>query len=94
MRKRLFDMQPKKLLSVSAQQMDALLCEMCRAESVHWAETLLGIGCVFIAPGIGWIFFAVWALLGNLPFILIQRYNRPRILALKNRPARARQRGM
>lgn len=93
MSKRLSDMQPKKLLSVSVDQMDALLCEMCRAESVHWAEVLLGIGCVFIAPGIGWVLFAVWALLGNLPFILIQRYNRPRILVLKNRLARARQKG-
>lgn len=45
MSKRLSDMQPKKLLSASAQQMDTLLCEMCRAESVHWAEVLLGIGC-------------------------------------------------
>lgn len=93
MSKRLSDMQPKKLLSVSAQQMDALLCEMCRAESVHWAEVLLGLGCVFIAPGIGWLIWTIWALLGNLPFILIQRYNRPRILALKNRLARARQKG-
>jgi len=94
MSKQLSDMQPKKLLSVSVNQMDALLCEVCRAEIVHWAEVLLGAFCMVIAPGIGWLIWAIWTLLGNLPFILIQRYNRPRILALKNRLAKARQKGM
>ena len=78
------DMQPKKLENISVEKLEVLLCEMCRAESVHWAELLLGLACVVITPGIGWLIWFIWAMFGNLPFILIQRYNRPRILNLKN----------
>lgn len=47
-------------------------------------------GLLFAGPGVsvavaGWggaIVLAVWVLLANLPFILIQRYNRPRLMRL------------
>ncbi len=59
-----------------------LIAETCVAEAVHW-------GLVFVSPvymvlldgplgSVGALLFA----LGNLPFIVIQRYNRPRLVQL------------
>ena len=42
-----------------------------------------GLGDVYKRQGWGGaIVLAVWVLLANLPFILIQRYNRPRLMRL------------
>lgn len=66
-----------------------LVKETCVAESVHCGLALFGFLCVFIWRGIGGKL--VWAsyALANLPFIIVQRYNRPRlkktIIAVKNR---------
>ena len=61
----------------------ALVQETCRAELVHGASCLLGLAFLWLWPGWGGaIVLAVWVLLANLPFILIQRYNRPRLMRL------------
>lgn len=47
------------------------------AEMIHVLLSLTGLGCLVIWQGIGGVLVtAVYILLGNLPFILIQRYNR------------------
>ena len=57
--------------------------ETCVAESVHIILCLLGLGLLAIWPGPGgMVMTALYLLLGNLPFIVIQRYNRPRLLSL------------
>ena len=38
-----------------------------------------------------WACMAIYILLGNLPFIMIQRYNRPRLLKLMERQKRMRE---
>ena len=49
--------------------------------------------CLRLWPGWGGVLvWAVWFLLGNLPFILIQRYNRPRLLRLRSLLQRREQR--
>ena len=60
-----------------------MIQETCIAEFVHIVLFVLGFGCVLIweGPG-GWMAAAVYNLLGNVPFILIQRYNRPRLQRL------------
>ena len=64
------------------------MSETCRAEAVHWGEIAAGLGCLAICPNLaGVILTALWALFGNLPFILIQRYNRPRLKKLYDRLA-------
>lgn len=84
--KYLSDMIPKKVIAPSAESIDILITETCRAEFVHWCEIVLSFGCYAISPGIGGgIAVAVWVLLGNLPFIIIQRYNRPRLVKLRGR---------
>ena len=84
----LSDMIPKKITEATPEQMKLLLSETCRAEAVHWGEIAAGLGCLAICPSLaGVILTALWALFGNLPFILIQRYNRPRLKKLYDRLA-------
>jgi hypothetical protein len=62
-----------------------LMLEMCNGEAVH--PILMAISPVFLMPMEGWygaaavfIYFFV-----NLLYTMIQRYNRPRLLALLRR---------
>ena len=50
---------------------------------IRWLVTAIAVGAAV------WL---VWFLLGNLPFILIQRYNRPRLLRLRSLLQRREQR--
>ncbi len=63
----------------STENMERLIQETCVAEIVHDILIVMSLAVVRIQPGIlGWV---VWlcCILGNLPFVLIQRYNRPRL---------------
>ena len=53
------------------------------AECVHWALTLLSAGIFFLWRS-GWavLLWLVYNVLGNVSFIVIQRYNRPRLQKL------------
>ena len=69
--------------AVTAAQADTLVQETCRAEVVHTASCLLGLAFLRLWPGAGGAaVLAVWVLLANLPFMVIQRYNRPRLVRL------------
>lgn len=70
--------------------LERMIQETCVAEWIHGLLALLGFGCVFLWKGVwGWI-ASVLYLLGNLPDIIIQRYNRPKLLRIYER-ARARE---
>lgn len=91
----LSDMVKKQVdpTAVTAAQAAVLVQETCVAEAVHTASSLLGLLCLRLWPGWGGVLvWAVWFLLGNLPFILIQRYNRPRLLRLRSLLQRREQR--
>ncbi len=77
-------MHPKQLRSVrSGGELQRLMQEMCVAEAVHWGLILLSPALLFLWPGWGGLTLMLADIfLGNLPFILIQRYNRPRLAAL------------
>lgn len=61
------------------------LQETCVAECVHWCLLLVSFPLYSYVPTVfGAAVTALYAL-SNLPFILIQRYNRPRLLRLLNR---------
>lgn len=83
-------MQRKQLRAVrSRDELTRLLRETCVAETVHWALILLSPPLLWLWPGAGGVtVLALDVLLGNLPYILIQRYNRPRLAALLRRPSR------
>jgi len=63
--------------------------ETCVSELVHWLLILLSFAVLLFWRGWGAaIFLAVYIILGNLPYIFIQRYNRPRLLALAEKQRR------
>ena len=56
--------------------------ETCVAALTHAMLCLLGFGCVFIEKdALGWVLAILFAV-GNLPYIVIQRYNRPKLLRI------------
>ena len=65
--------------------LDGIIRETCVAELVHYMLMLLSpIYLVFMDGYPGYIWAAVYCIL-NLPFVLIQRYNRPRLVELRQR---------
>lgn len=69
----------------TAESMDLLARETCVAESVHWVLLILSLAVLWIWPGPGgWVCWGL-CILGNLPFIIIQRYNRPRLVRTRDR---------
>lgn len=83
------DMVKKKMSAVKEQGMDVLIEETCVAECVHWTLIVLSLG-IFAFWRDAWavVFWLVYNILGNLPFIIIQRYNRPRLVMLEQRRRR------
>lgn len=61
-------------------QIPILIKETCVAEATHVLVSFLGFGCVFIWNGIGGWIVSIAFLLFNIPFIIIQRFNRPRLI--------------
>lgn len=76
-------MPPKKLPKVmTVKSMERMVLETCIAEFIHGLLCIMGLGCPLIWNGIGgWILFICY-MFGNLPFIFIQRYNRPKLIRL------------
>ena len=70
----------------TADGVHTLAVETCRAEAIHAILCVLSIGLIFLWSN-RWIGVALSALYTfcNLPFIIIQRYNRPALLALEQR---------
>ncbi|MDO5390853.1 MAG: glycosyl-4,4'-diaponeurosporenoate acyltransferase [Eubacteriales bacterium] len=82
-----FSLMPAKKLpkQVNVQNMERMVQETCVAEFIHVVLCIMGLGCLLIWKGIGgWVLFVLY-LLGNIPFILIQRYNRPKLVRLLKR---------
>ncbi len=77
------DMVPKRIDGIAkAEAVDTLVRESCVAELVHDVLIVTGFACVLIWKGTGgWVISLLFAF-GNIPFIVIQRYNRPRLVRL------------
>lgn len=80
-------MMPAKKLSVDcAEKMPRMIQETCVAEFIHAANCIAGLYCLKLYPGPGGIIISfLYAFIFNMPYILIQRYNRPRLIALNKR---------
>lgn len=77
----------KKVTGNFRLQLPTMIRETCVAELIHVLLCLAGFGCIFFWPGVGGIVVSILNILGNIPFIMIQRYNRPRLMALQTRLA-------
>ena len=83
--KRLWDaLGPTGRLS---ERLPQLIQETCLAEFIHRTLSLAGFVCVGIWHGVGGFAISVAYAVGNLPFVMIQRYNRPRLIELRDRYA-------
>ena len=78
---------PNKQVKVpTMESVKALINETCVAEISHMILIGMSVPISFLCEGIsGFIYFMLYGVLGNLPFIIIQRYNRPRLIKLLNR---------
>ena len=73
-------MPAKKLTAETFSDLPRMIQETCVAELIHTLLSVTGLACLAIWPGVGGIAVTVvYILLGNLPFIIIQWYNRPRL---------------
>ncbi|MED1204195.1 hypothetical protein [Heyndrickxia acidicola] len=65
---------------------DQFILETCYAEAGHLGMAAAGFACIFINSSTNFLMalsFAIANVCIQLPFILIQRYNRPRLLRLR-----------
>lgn len=79
---------PKKKLSKSlnAESVGIMIRETCTAEAVHSLLNVAGLYMLDIWESLGgFLLYLVYFFLGNLPFILVQRYNRPRLMKMQER---------
>ena len=79
-------MPAKKLSGDYEQNLPVMIRETCVAEVVHISVSIAGLRCLWMWPGVGGVTVtAIHIVLLNLPFILIQRYNRPRLIRLQKK---------
>lgn len=79
-------MVPKRLDGdTNSAKLDLLVKETCVAEVIHLALALVSPTIYrFCRNAVGVVFSVLFGI-GNLPFVAIQRYNRPKLLALQER---------
>ena len=77
--------QPKKVTGAFVSQLPGMIRETCIAELVHFLLCLASPVFLRLWPGPGGLIFALLYILGNLPLILIQRYNRPRLVRMQEK---------
>lgn len=70
---------PAKRLE-NQEKIPVLIKETCVAEATHTAAGILGFACVLIWGGIGSWLASILFFLYNVPYVLMQRFNRPRLI--------------
>lgn len=76
-------MPVKRIRDLKKSSANVLVKETCVAEATHFWAGILGFLCVKIWKSAGGYIISAAYFLLNVPFILIQRYNRPRLLKVK-----------
>ncbi|MBQ8260932.1 MAG: glycosyl-4,4'-diaponeurosporenoate acyltransferase [Lachnospiraceae bacterium] len=72
---------PKRFEAKDIHRLPEMIQETCIAEFIHLSLCFAGFYCIILWKT-GGILIAILNILGNLPFILIQRFNRPRLVAI------------
>lgn len=78
---------PKKLKkNMSSTDFDRLVKESCVAEVIHYVLCLFSVGIYYIWRGkIGKILAFMYVVLGNITYVIIQRYNRPHFIDVRDK---------
>ncbi len=72
--------------NMTYRDIDRLVKESCIAEMSHYVLILLSLGIYHIWKGkMGVLLTILYNLFGNLPYIIIQRYNRPHLVSVRDR---------
>ena len=82
------------LTDVSIDYLDEFILETCRGEWLHWKDCICAIIALLINPLLVGIVASFLILLANLPFAMIQRYNRFRLQVLRKKRIRDLRNGM
>ena len=76
-------MPPKNLSGDYAARLPLMLQETCVAEFIHLFLCVTGLHSLRLWQGIGGVVvYLIFVIVFNLPYIIIQRYNRPRLMTL------------
>lgn len=75
-------MPPKNLSGDFASRLPLMIAETCVAELTHAILAVAGFFCLSLWHGVGGLVFSLGCFAANFPYILIQRYNRPRLVRL------------
>lgn len=75
----------KRLEDFSKETLSRFLIESARGELTHWLSILPFWIFGFIAPPQVIFYMLIYSLLANMPCIIAQRYNRPRVQRLLNK---------
>lgn len=80
-------LMPPKAISpgYGPEELALMVQETCVAEMIHALLSVAGLFCVRLWEGWGGVILAVLYFAGNLPFIIVQRFNRPRLQKLRAR---------
>lgn len=81
-------MPAKKLSGDLDERLPRMIQETCVAEMTHVLLCVVGFRCIKLWRGAGGVILSILNALGNLVFVVIQRYNRPRLVRLQTRIAR------
>ena len=81
-----FLMPKKRLIQGFEDKLPRMIQETCVAECVHELLSIAGLMCLRIWSGPGGIVVTVlYIILGNVPYIIVQRYNRPRLVRMQKK---------
>lgn len=85
-------MPRKQIKGADHAYLTEMIQETCVAELIHLLLCMTGLYCIRLWPETGGTVIAALNILGNMVFVIIQRYNRPRFMGLrKNMEKRTRQ---
>jgi len=76
-------MPRKQLKSADCAYLTEMIQETCVAELIHLLLCVTGLNCIRLWRGTGGMAIAALNILGNMVFVIIQRYNRPRFMSLR-----------
>ena len=74
----------KQMIKYDPEYINAFIAETGRAEIFHWLQIVpFWVFGLWSPPFVIWVML-LYALIVNLPCIIVQRYNRPRLIKLSN----------
>ena len=76
------DFTKKNMLSYDNVYIEKFIIESCRAELIHWLGLIPFLIYFLLVPPLVASLMVLYSLIVNLPCLIAQRYNRPRLIAI------------